>query len=65
MLVHPTVECLRALGLTATADAFVELQNAPDAGELRLANRAVSSPRPPAGCAPALNGHVAVTMPIG
>jgi DNA replication protein DnaC len=34
MLVHPTVERLRALGLTAMADAFVELQNAPDAGEL-------------------------------
>src|ERR1700753_1669968 len=34
MLVHPTVERLRALGLPAMADAFVELQNAPDAGEL-------------------------------
>jgi DNA replication protein DnaC len=34
MLIHPTVERLRALGLTAMADAFVELQNAPDAGEL-------------------------------
>jgi len=34
MLVHPTVERLRALGLTAMADAFLELQNAPDAGEL-------------------------------
>src|SRR5215510_2516168 len=34
MLLHPTVERLRALGLTAMADAFVELQNAPDAGEL-------------------------------
>src|SRR6202045_2653396 len=34
MLIHPTVERLRALGLTATADAFIELQNAPDAGEL-------------------------------
>jgi hypothetical protein len=36
MLIHPTVERLRALGLTAMADAFIELQNAPDAGELRL-----------------------------
>jgi DNA replication protein DnaC len=34
MLLHPTVERLRALGLTAMADAFLELQNAPDAGEL-------------------------------
>jgi hypothetical protein len=28
MLIHPTVERLRALGLTAMADAFIELQNA-------------------------------------
>jgi DNA replication protein DnaC len=34
MLIHPTVERLRALGLSAMADAFIELQNAPDAGEL-------------------------------
>jgi DNA replication protein DnaC len=34
MLLHPTVERLRALGLTAMADALVELQNAPDASEL-------------------------------
>ena len=34
MLIHPTVERLRALGLTALADAFLELHNAPDAGEL-------------------------------
>jgi DNA replication protein DnaC len=34
MLIHPTVERMRALGLTAMADAFIELQNAPDAGEL-------------------------------
>jgi len=34
MLIHPTVERLRALGLTAMADAFIELQNAPDAAEL-------------------------------
>jgi DNA replication protein DnaC len=34
MLIHPTVERLRALGLTAMADAFIELHNVPDAGEL-------------------------------
>ena len=34
MLIHPTIERLRALGLTAMADAFIELQNSPDAGEL-------------------------------
>ena len=34
MLIHPTVERLRALGLTAMADAFIELQNAPDTAEL-------------------------------
>jgi DNA replication protein DnaC len=34
MLIHPTVEQLRALGLAAMADAFIELQNAPDAAEL-------------------------------
>jgi hypothetical protein len=34
MLIHPTVERLRALGLSAMADAFVELQNSPDAAEL-------------------------------
>jgi IstB-like ATP binding protein len=34
MLIHPTVERLRALGLAAMADAFMELQNASDAGEL-------------------------------
>jgi DNA replication protein DnaC len=34
MMIHPTVERLRALGLAAMADAFLELQNAPDAGEL-------------------------------
>ena len=31
MLIHPTVERLRALGLAAMADAFIEMQNAPDA----------------------------------
>ena len=34
MLIHPTVERLRALGLAAMADALVELQNAPEATEL-------------------------------
>jgi DNA replication protein DnaC len=34
MLIHPTVERLRALGLSAMADALIELQNAPDAAEL-------------------------------
>ena len=34
MLIHPTVERLRALGLSAMADAFIELQNEPDAAEL-------------------------------
>jgi DNA replication protein DnaC len=34
MLIHPTVERLRALGLTAMADAFIEMQNAPHAAEL-------------------------------
>ena len=34
MLIHPTAERLRALGLVAMADALVELQNAPDAAEL-------------------------------
>jgi hypothetical protein len=34
MLIHPTVERLRALGLSAMADAFIELHNAPDAAEL-------------------------------
>jgi DNA replication protein DnaC len=34
MLIHPTVERLRALGLTAMADAFIELQNSPEAADL-------------------------------
>jgi DNA replication protein DnaC len=34
MLIHPTVERLRALGLSAMADALVELHNAPDSAEL-------------------------------
>jgi len=31
MLIHPTVERLRALGLTAMADAFNEMHSAPHA----------------------------------
>jgi DNA replication protein DnaC len=38
MLIHPTVERLRALGLAAMADAFIELQNAPEASELSRAD---------------------------
>ncbi|MCK1529845.1 IstB-like ATP-binding domain-containing protein [Bradyrhizobium sp. 182] len=34
MLVHPTVDRLRALGLAAMADTFVELQNNPEAAEM-------------------------------
>jgi len=34
MLIHPTVERLRALGLSAMADAFIEMHNAPEAAEL-------------------------------
>ena len=34
MLIHPTVERLRALGLTAMADTLVELQNNPQAAEM-------------------------------
>lgn len=34
MLVHPTLERLHALGLSAMANAFVELQNTRDAAEL-------------------------------
>lgn len=34
MLIHPTVERLRALGLTAMADTVIELQNNAEAGEM-------------------------------
>ena len=34
MLIHPTVERLHALGLSAMADALLELQNSPEAAEL-------------------------------
>ena len=34
MLIHPTAERLRGLGLSAMADAFTELQNTPEAADL-------------------------------
>lgn len=34
MLIHPTVERLRGIGLSAMADALMELQNSPEATEL-------------------------------
>ena len=34
MLIHPTVERLRALGPTAMADTLIELQNNPQAVEI-------------------------------
>jgi DNA replication protein DnaC len=34
VLIHPTVERLRALGLTAMADTLIELQNNPQAAEM-------------------------------
>jgi DNA replication protein DnaC len=34
MLIHPTVERLRALGLSAMADTLIELQNNPQAAEM-------------------------------
>lgn len=34
MLIHPTVERLRTLGLTAMADALIELQNNPEAADM-------------------------------
>ena len=34
MLIHPTVERLRTLGLTAMADAFIEMHHTPEAAEL-------------------------------
>lgn len=34
MLIHPTVERLRALGLTAMADTLIELQNNPEAADM-------------------------------
>ena len=34
MLLHPTVERLRALGLSAMADTLIELQTNPDAAAM-------------------------------
>src|SRR5205823_13362140 len=34
ILIRPAVDRLRPVGLTAMADAFIELQTAPEAGEL-------------------------------
>jgi DNA replication protein DnaC len=34
VLIHPTVERLRALGLAAMADTLIELQNSPEAAEM-------------------------------
>lgn len=34
MLIHPTVDRLRALGLAAMADGLTELQNNPEAAEM-------------------------------
>jgi DNA replication protein DnaC len=34
MLIHPTVERLRSLGLAAMADTLIELQNNPEAAEM-------------------------------
>src|ERR1700741_2767104 len=51
MLIHPTVERLRALGLAAMADALVELQNAPDSAELTREDwlGPLADPGPPRG----------------
>ena len=38
MLIHPTVERLRSLGLAAMADTPVELQNNPEAAEMSHAD---------------------------
>jgi DNA replication protein DnaC len=34
MLIHPTVERLRSIGLSATADALIEMQDMPEAADL-------------------------------
>jgi hypothetical protein len=79
MLIHPTVERLRALGLAAMADAFMELHNAPDAGELsredwlgllvdarRPAARTSASPAACAkrGCASPPSSRTSISAPI-
>ena len=38
MLIHPTVERLRSLGLAAMADTLIELQNNPEAAEMAHAD---------------------------
>jgi hypothetical protein len=63
MLIHPTVERLRSLGLSAMADAVIEMQTNAEAADLPhadwlglLTDREVTCPRqsplrpPPAGC---------------
>ncbi|WP_276577030.1 hypothetical protein [Bradyrhizobium sp. 87] len=43
VLIHPTVDRLRALGLTARADTLAELQNNPEAAEMPHADCSASS----------------------
>jgi DNA replication protein DnaC len=38
MLVHPTIDRLRSIGLSAMADALVELQNNPEAADMSHAD---------------------------
>lgn len=38
MLIHPTIERLRSIGLSAIADALIELENNPEAAELSHAD---------------------------
>jgi len=79
MLIHPTVERLRALGLAAMADAFMELQNAPmpansvartGSGCSSIARRpaARTSASPAAcakrGCASPPSSRTSITAPI-
>ncbi|WP_083513854.1 ATP-binding protein [Bradyrhizobium manausense] len=54
MLIHPTVDRLRALGLTAIADTLIELQNNPEAADMPhpdwlglLVDREVTARDPP------------------
>jgi len=42
MLIHPTIERLRALGLTAMADTLIELQNNPQATEIHDTHHPIS-----------------------
>ena len=59
MLIHPTVERLRDIGLSAMADALIEMQNNPEAADLPhadwlglLIDREVDGARQPAPLAP-------------